>query len=127
MKDSAPYIMVALLLLLFIGWVVAKKQDVQLQGVKAANTLLQKDLADAREDAARWKKTAEAKGRAATAQAELADACLKREAQAQTDCDSIANILAGAIPTEITPERAKQGVDDATRQRAADMLNRPWQ
>lgn len=126
MKDSAPYVIVALLLLLFVGGVVAKKQDVRLQKALAANALLQKDLSAARDDAAGWKKTAEAKDRAATAQGELADACLKREAQAQADRDSIADIMASAKPQPITSEQAKQGVDDATRTRAVDMLNRPW-
>lgn len=126
MKYSGPYIMVALLFLLFVGWVVAKKQDVRLQEALAANALLQKDLSIAQSDAAGWKKSAEAKDRAATAQAELPDACLKREAQAQADRDSIADIMATAKPQPITPEQAKQGVDDATRTRAVDMLNRPW-
>lgn len=126
MKDSAPYIIVALLFLLFVGWIVVKSQDVRLQQAQAANALLQKDLADARDDAAGWKIVAETKGRTATAQAELADACIKREAQAQADRDNIADIMATAKPQPITPEQAKQGVDDATRTRAVDMLNRPW-
>ena len=124
MKDSA-YV-VALLLLLFVCWVVCKSQDIKLQEANAANALLQKDLSAAQKDAAGWKKTAEVKGRAVTAQAELADACLKREAQAQADRDSIADIIGMAKPKPIPPEQARQGVDDATRTRVVDMLNRPW-
>ncbi len=104
-----------------LGW-----QKLEIDDAKGQIVLLQKDLADARDDAAGWKIVAETKGRTATAQAELADACIKREAQAQADRDNIADIMATTKPQPITPEQAKQGVDDATRNRAVDMLNRPW-
>lgn len=104
-----------------LGW-----QKLEIDDAKGQIVLLQKNLADARDDAAGWKIVAETKGRTATAQAELADACIKREAQAQADRDNIADIMATAKPQPITPEQAKQGVDDATRNRAVDMLNRPW-
>lgn len=104
-----------------LGW-----QKLEIDDAKGQIVLLQKDLADARDDAAGWKIVAETKGRTATAQAELADACIKREAQAQADRDNIADIMATAKPQPITPEQAKQGVDDATRNRVVDMLNRPW-
>ena len=48
------------------------------------------------------------------------------EAKALEDSAVIANIMSQVRPNDITPEQARQGVDDATRQRAADMLNRPW-
>ena len=104
-----------------LGW-----QKLEIDDAKGQIVLLQKDLADARDDAAGWKIVAETKGSTATAQAELADACIKREAQAQADRDNIADIMATAKPQPITPEQAKQGVDDATRNRVVDMLNRPW-
>lgn len=104
-----------------LGW-----QKLEIDDAKGQIVLLQKDLSAALDDAAGWKKAAEVKDRAATAQAELADACIRREAQAQADRDNISDIMATAKPQPITPEQAKQGVDDATRIRAVDMLNRPW-
>lgn len=83
-------------------------------------------LADAQDDAARWQATAKVRAVSSEAQADLAAACIKREAQAQEDAATIADIMAQANIKQITPEESPQGVDDATRQRAADMFNRPW-
>ena len=121
---KATYIVLFLLGIFLFGAIVWQKSEIDV--AMGQITVLKKDLSDARDDAAGWKKTADVKGRAVTAQAELAGACLKREAQAQTDHDSIADIMATANPQPIPPEQARQGVDDATRTRAVDMLNRPW-
>lgn len=82
-------------------------------------------LADAQDDAARWQATAKAHAVSSEAQADLAAACIKREEQAHSDAAELASILSAAKPETITPEQARKGVDDATRQRIADMLNRP--
>lgn len=103
------------------GW-----QTWQLSKAKTSITGLVKDVASARADAARWQVTAQTRLVSAEAQADLAADCIKREAEAQADATAIADIMAQAKPKDITPEQIRQGVDDATRQRAAAMLNRPW-
>ena len=112
--------------LLILAGGTAMWQTWQLDKAKAHNDGLVKDVADAAADAARWKATAKSTATSADAQAKLAEACLKREANAQEEATAITDIMAQAVPKEITPEQARQGVDDATRQRVADMLNRPW-
>lgn len=84
------------------------------------------ELADALDDAARWQVAAQTHAVSSEAQADLAAACLRRATQAQADAAAIADIMSRASHNVITPESIRQGVDDATRQRAADMLNRPW-
>ena len=51
--------------------------------------------------------------------------CIKREEQAHADAADLAIILGAAKTEPITPDQARKGVDDATRTRIADMLNRP--
>lgn len=120
MKDFA----LVLLLVLVIGGSFYLK-DREIQQSKARIEALEKGLSAAKATATGWQIAAQTQGIAANAQADLAAACVKREAKAQSDLAAIADIMAGTIPTEITPEQIRQGVDDATRQRAADMLNRP--
>lgn len=61
---------------------------------------------------------------AAKAQRDNAAACLAREAAARTDAAERADILAQIVPA--APDKQKKVVDDATRKRAADRLNRVW-
>ena len=112
--------------LLILAGGTAMWQTWQLDKAKARIDGLVKDVADAAADAARWEALGKRLTTNADAQAKLAEACLKREGQAQKDAETIADIMAQARPHDITPEQVRQGVDDATRQRAADMLNRPW-
>lgn len=117
-----------LVLLCLIGagvqtWRLAKAQSSIALQAKDID-LVKKNLADAQEDAARWQSTAQARAISSEAQADLAAACIKREAQARTDAAELADILGAAKPVTITPEQTRRGVDDATRQRIADMLNR---
>ena len=103
------------------GW-----QTWRLDKAKSSIDGLVKDVASAKADVVRWETTAKRLTTSADAQAQLAEKCLKREVQAQESAAAIADIMARVKPNEITPEQTRQGVDDATRQRAADMLNRPW-
>lgn len=82
-------------------------------------------LADALEDSARWQATAKVHAVSSEAQADLAAACIKREEQAHADAADLAIILGAAKTETVTPDQARKGVDDATRTRIADMLNRP--
>lgn len=126
MITAAKAALTLLCVLLILAGVTALWQTWQLDTARGRITGLVKAVDSAKADADRWQAAAQAKGVAAAAQADLAAACLKREAQAQADRDSIAGIMATANPQPIPPEQAKQGVDDATRIRAVDMLNRPW-
>lgn len=118
-----------LVLLCFVGagvqtWRLDSAQDsiaAQAKDIDRING----QLADAQEDAARWQATAKAHAVFSEAQADLAAACIKREEQVHSDTAELASILSAVKSETITPEQARKGVDDATRQRIADMLNRP--
>ena len=103
------------------GW-----QTLRLEKATARVDALVKDVASAKADIARWEAVGKRLTTNADAQAKLAEACLKREGQAQKEATAIADIMSQTVPKEIRPDQIRQGVDDATRQRAADMLNRPW-
>ncbi|SBW10111.1 conserved exported hypothetical protein [uncultured Desulfovibrio sp.] len=103
------------------GW-----QTLRLEKATARVDALVKDVASAKADTERWEAEAKRLTTNAKVQATLAEACLKREAKAQEEATAIADIMSQTVPKEITPEQTRQGVDDATRKRAADMLNRPW-
>lgn len=70
-----------------------------------------------------WKAAAEAYQKNAEAQAENARTCLDREAKAARDATERAAIMKQAKPRP-RPEQ-EQVVDDETRTRVADRLNRP--
>lgn len=106
--------------------IVAGVQTWRLDKAQGSIVLTTEKLTEAQEDAARWQATAKARAVSSEAQADLAAACIKREAQAREDAATIVDIMAQAKTKTITPEESRQGVDDATRQRAADMLNRSW-
>jgi len=111
-----------LVLLCLIG---AGVQTWRLDKAQASIALGMEKLKEAQEDAARWQATAKAHAVSSEAQADLAAACIKREEQVHSDAAELASILSAVKSETITPEQARKGVDDATRQRIADMLNRP--
>lgn len=73
----------------------------------------------------RWKTTAEAYRQEAMAQAENAQMCLDREANAARDAAERAAIVKQARPRARSAEEKNKVVDDETRRRAAVRLNRP--
>ena len=111
-----------LVLLCLIG---AGVQTWRLNSAQSLIATIKVQLADAQEDAARWQATAKAHAVSSEAQADLAAACIKREEQAHADAADLAIILGAAKTETLTPDQARKGVDDATRTRIADMLNRP--
>lgn len=111
-----------LVLLCLIG---AGVQTWRLNSAQSSIATIKVQLADAQEDAARWQVTAKVRAVSSEAQADLAAACIKREEQAHADAADLAIILGAAKTETLTPDQAQKGVDDATRQRIADMLNRP--
>lgn len=100
-------------------------QHMRLERAEARAALLQTDLTAAHKDAAAWKLAADQARAGQSALAGQAQSCLDREAAAQADAEAIAAILDAARVTEISPDTARQGVDDVTRRAAADYLNRP--
>ena len=110
------------MLLCLIG---AGVQTWRLNSAQSSIATIKVQLADAQEDAARWQATAKVRAVSSEAQADLAAACIKREEQAHADAADLAIILGAAKTETLTPDQARKGVDDATRTRIADMLNRP--
>ena len=116
-------VILILLCVIVVGGTLWLK-DREIQGAKARIVVLEKDLATANAAATGWQGVASAQGTASNAQAALGEACLKREGKAQEEAAVINGIMAGTTPREIVPEEKNKGVDDATRQRAADYFNR---
>lgn len=71
-----------------------------------------------------WAKATLAARANAEALAENARACLEREAKAQADARERAAIMAQAKPKERSETEKSRVVDDATRRRAVERLNR---
>ncbi len=72
-----------------------------------------------------WKARAEAATTRAEALADNARRCLEREAQARADAAERAAIMKAARPRPRTETEKARVVDDETRKRVADRLNRP--
>jgi len=97
-----------------------------IQTEQLAHNATRSELAAARAEAARWADVA-ALARAATASVRItAQAALDREAQAQVNTLARKQILSVAKPRIRTATETMEVVDNATRLRAADRLNRPW-
>lgn len=77
------------------------------------------------QDRDRWKAAAEAYRGEAVAQAENARLCLDREANAARDAAERTAIVKQARPRARTVEEQNKVVDDETRRRAVERLNRP--
>lgn len=100
-------------------------QHMRLQRAESSITLLEKDLAAARKEAAAWKLTADQARAGQTALAEQAQACLDRESAAQADADQWQAILT-EMRTRDLSDAEKTGVpDDATRRALLTDLDRP--
>lgn len=72
-----------------------------------------------------WKTAAEAYRKDAEAQAENARLCLDRETKAARDAAERTSIVKQARPRARTVEEKAKVVDDETRRRAVERLNRP--
>lgn len=82
-------------------------------------------LADAIEKGNGWKAAYHEALSAAEAHKEATEACLNREVEAREAAEERSTILQAAQPRTRTDNEQKQVVDDATRKRSADRLNRP--
>lgn len=78
-----------------------------------------------RQERDNWKAQTEAALARAEALADTARACLTREAQARANAAERAAIMDAARPRPRTEAETAKVVDDETRKRVADRLNRP--
>ena len=125
MIDGIKIVLAIVSALLLLVLILAGVQTWRLDKAQGSIARTTEKLTEAQEDTARWQATAKARAVSSEAQADLAAACIKREEQAHADAADLAIILGAAKTDTITPDQARKGVDDATRTRIADMLNRP--
>ena len=112
------------LLLLLALWRIDNVQG-KLKLEKSEHSKTQEQLADALEKGKQWEAAyREAKG-AAERQATATQACLDREKAAIVAKEERTDILRNAKPRPQTETEKRQVVDDETRKRSADRLNRP--
>lgn len=97
----------------------------RLHNAEATVATLERDLAAAREDAARWEAAHAAARQGSSALLTQAQSCLDREAQARADADEWRALLEAATLRDMT-QHEEQGVpDNATRDALGDMLDKP--
>lgn len=108
----------ALALILWRFWSLATDYERELD----AHLQTQTKLTAALDEGRRWRLVAGENLLAAEAQARLAESCLAREAQSQSDAEARKAILAQAKPRPRPAE--EKVVDDETRSRAVSRLNR---
>jgi hypothetical protein len=98
----------------------------QIHAEQVAHNSTRAELAAALAEAARWADVATLARAATTSMRATAQAALDREVQAQVDSRARKQILSVAKPRIRTDVETVEVVDNATRHRAADRLNRPW-
>ncbi len=101
-----------------IQYFAAQTLECSLAAERAAHAVTRQERDD-------WKVQAEAATTRAEALADNARRCLEREAQTQADAAERAAIMEAARPRPRTETEKAKGVDDETRKRVADRLNRP--
>lgn len=95
---------------------VSTKGELDAERLRHEATALERD---------QWKTAAEAYKKDADAQAENARLCLEREAKSARDATERTAIVKQAKPRARTAEEKDRVVDDETRRRAVERLNRP--
>lgn len=98
----------------------------KIQAEQIAHNSTRSELAKAKAEAARWADVATLARAATTTMQATAQAAMAREAQGRADATARKQILSEAKPRPRTDDETKEVVDDVTRYRAADRLNRPW-
>lgn len=98
----------------------------EIQAEQAAHNATRAELVTALAEAARWADVAKLAQAATASVRATAQAALAREGQARADSQARKQILSVAKPRIRVATETMEVVDDATRQRAADRLNRPW-
>lgn len=117
------YVACALVVVLLLWRIDSQGDALELERAQHAGTA--QKLADALKKGQSWKTACEKAQQAAEAQRKAVAACMEREAQARRDQRDRDAILRDAAPRERTEHEREQVIDDETRKRAADRLNRP--
>lgn len=113
MKTALCWLVAALLFSGLLGRLAWVNRELEAERAAHAATARERD---------RWEAAAEAYRKDAEAQAENARQCLGREAKAARDAAEREDIMRQAKPRARTAE--EKVVDDATRRRAVERLNR---
>lgn len=123
MRLMAVALAVALVALAALGF--GRLQN-ELEAERTAHAATARSLSTALEANAHWKRAGEVLETQLAAQSGVAEACLKREAQAARGAKEREAILREAR-IEVEAATPQTGVvDHETRRRIADRLNRPW-
>lgn len=115
MKTAVCWLIAALLFSCLLGRLAYVNSELDAERVAHAVTERERQ---------RWRAAAEAYRENAEAQAENARLCLERETKAARDAAERAAIVKQASPRIRTAEEKDKVVDDATRRRAVERLNR---
>lgn len=118
MNKTLAFFAIGFALAAVIQYFAARALESSLAAEKAAHAVT-------RQERDNWKAQAEAALDRAEALADTARACLTREAQARADAAERAAIMEAAQPRPRTEAETAKVVDDETRKRVADRLNRP--
>lgn len=116
MKTALWLLAAALLFSGLLGRLTHVNGELSAERLNHAATLKDRD---------QWKAAAEAYRKDAEAQAENARLCLERETKAARDATERAAIVKQARPRARTAEEKDKVMDDETRRRAVERLNRP--
>lgn len=101
-------------------------QKLRLDIERAAHELTRAELAEALAKGEGWKLVYEKALESATAHRDATQACLDRAVEAEKARQEREEIIQAAPPRQRTEEEKHQVVNDETRKRAADRLNRAW-
>ena len=116
MKTAVWWLAAVLLFSGLLGRLAHVNGELSAERLNHAATLKERDT---------WQAAAEAYRREAVAQAENARLCLDREANAVRDAAERMAIVKQARQRDRTAEEQNKVVDDETRRRAVERLNRP--
>lgn len=118
MNKTLAFFALGFALAAVVQFFAVRALESSLAAEKAAHAVTRQERDD-------WKARAEAAATRAEALADNARRCLEREAQAQADAAERAAIMDAARPRPRTETEKAKVVDDETRKRVADRLNRP--
>ncbi len=119
-KAAAPFLAVSVLYL----WWTNGQLDADLREERLAHQQTAARLETALDRAAQWQVAAEFAEKKLPPLQEALQTCWTRERQAATDAAERSAILDAARPEPRTPQERQEVVDEATRRKAMDRLNR---
>lgn len=118
MNRALAFLAVGFALAAVVQYFAARGLESSLAAEKAVHAVTRQERDD-------WKAQAEEAAMRAEALAENARRCLEREAKARADAAERTAIMEAAKPRQRAETEKTKVVDDETRKRVADRLNRP--